>query len=56
LAGEIQENLKITPELVKLSGGIFEVYVDNELIFSKKALGRFPEPGEVMGKLKQKIR
>ena len=28
-------------------GGIFDVYLNRELLFSKKKLGRFPEPGEV---------
>ena len=36
-------------ELVKSSGGVFEVTVDDRLVFSKKALGRFPEPGELKG-------
>jgi selenoprotein W-related protein len=30
-------------------GGVFEVTVDGNLVFSKKALGRFPEDGEVLG-------
>ena len=34
-------------ELVKSSGGVFEVTVDDRLVFSKKALGRFPGPGEL---------
>jgi selenoprotein W-related protein len=34
--------------LVPSSGGVFEVVVNGELIFSKKALGRHAEPGEVM--------
>jgi selenoprotein W-related protein len=34
--------------LVKGSGGQFEVSVDGKLVFSKKQLGRFPDPGEVM--------
>lgn len=29
------------------SGGVFEVSVGDRTVFSKKALGRFPEPGEV---------
>jgi selenoprotein W-related protein len=33
--------------LVRSSGGVFEVRRDGELIFSKKRLGRFPEPGEI---------
>jgi selenoprotein W-related protein len=34
-------------ELVSSSGGVFEVVVDNELVFSKKNLRRFPEEGEI---------
>jgi len=33
--------------LIKGSGGVFEVKVDGGLVFSKAALGRFPNPGEV---------
>lgn len=34
-------------ELIPSSGGVFEVTVDGSLVFSKKQLGRFPEPKEV---------
>ena len=34
-------------ELISSGGGVFEVTLDNILIFSKKALERFPEQGEV---------
>ena len=30
------------------SGGVFEVTVDGHLIFSKRALRRHPEPGEIV--------
>jgi selenoprotein W-related protein len=36
-------------KLIESSGGVFEVVVDGELVFSKKALGRHPEAGEVLG-------
>jgi selenoprotein W-related protein len=35
-------------ELVESSGWVFEVTVDGRLVFSKKALGRHAEPGEVL--------
>jgi selenoprotein W-related protein len=35
-------------ELVESSGGVFEVTVDGRPVFSKKALGRHAEPGEVL--------
>ena len=34
-------------KLIPSSGGRFEVVVDGELVFSKKALKRHAEPGEV---------
>jgi len=34
-------------EIVRGSGGVFEITVDGTLAFSKKALGRFPEDAEV---------
>ena len=34
-------------ELVKAGGGVFEISLDGDLVFSKKALGRFPEDSEI---------
>jgi selenoprotein W-related protein len=34
--------------LVESSGGVFEVTVDDRLVFSKRSLGRHAEPGEVV--------
>ena len=33
--------------LLKGRGGVFDVVLDGHLLFSKKQVGRFPEPGEV---------
>jgi selenoprotein W-related protein len=38
-------------QLIPSSGGVFEVRKGSDLIFSKRQLGRFPEPGEVQNKL-----
>jgi len=38
----------IDARLIKGSGGQFEVMLDGKLIFSKKALGRFPEHSEIL--------
>jgi selenoprotein W-related protein len=35
-------------KLIPSSGGVFEVAVDGKLVFSKKALGRHAQPGEVL--------
>jgi selenoprotein W-related protein len=37
--------------LIKSSGGVFEVRNGDQLLFSKRQLGRFPEPGEIEQKL-----
>ncbi len=34
--------------LVPSSGGIFDVHVDEELLYSKSETGRFPEEGEMI--------
>jgi selenoprotein W-related protein len=49
LAAELKEAWPDTDvRLIPSSGGVFEVKVDNELVFSKKALRRHAEPGEVV--------
>jgi len=42
--------------LLPSSGGVFEVTVDGTLVFSKKALGRHGEPGEVARLIKEALR
>ena len=39
-------------ELIGSGGGVFEVTVDGKLVFSKRALGRFPEESEILSMLK----
>ena len=33
--------------MIPATGGVFDVWVNGELIFSKKEVGRHAEPGEV---------
>jgi selenoprotein W-related protein len=35
-------------ELVTGTGGIFDVHVDGELVFTKSMLGRYPDPDDVL--------
>ncbi len=44
-----------TIELIPSSKGRFEVIVDGELVFSKAALGRHAQPGEVAGIVRERI-
>jgi len=48
LAAELKTEFGVSAELVASGGGVFEVTVDGQRVFSKKALGRFPDDGEVV--------
>ena len=43
----IEKQFGIKAELIKGTGGVFEVTLNNSLIFSKKELGRFPDDNEI---------
>ncbi len=40
-------------KLVTGSKGVFDIHVDDQLIFSKHETGRFPNEGEALEKLEQ---
>ncbi len=47
-------NVIETLTLIPSSGRIFEVIIGDELVFSKKALGRHPAPGEIAAIVEEK--
>ena len=56
IASSLEAELKksfptIEISLISSGGGVFEVVLDEKLIFSKKALNRFPEKGEILNKI-----
>ena len=53
LAEELSDAFSVKAELIPGHGGIFDVIVDDSLVFSNSQTGRFPKPGEVVTKLKQ---
>ena len=55
MAEQIEEKLGLPSQLVKGHGGVFEVSFDGQPLFSKKGLGRFPEPGEVEAAIEQRL-
>lgn len=55
MAAEIQRKFGIQAEMVRGRGGIFDVTLDNEIIYSKKQTGRFPMPGEVEERLSERV-
>jgi hypothetical protein len=42
-------------EVVTGVGGIFDVHVDGELVFTKSMLGRYPDPDDVMPLLAERL-
>lgn len=53
MAAELKEAFGVEAEIIRGSGGVFDVVVDGKKVFSKHdAGGRFPEPGEVVKMLK----
>jgi selT/selW/selH-like putative selenoprotein len=52
LAAEIKKQLGVDSQLVRGSGGIFDVTVDNKKIFSKDDQGRFPTEKEILDQLR----
>jgi len=51
LAALLTERIHVAPELIRGDGGVFDVVVDGELIFSKHDEGRFPEEDEILAAL-----
>jgi len=49
LAAKIKEATNVDAELIKGAGGIFDVKVDDQMVYSKKASGnQFPEEAAVV--------
>jgi hypothetical protein len=52
---ELLAGLGLEVEMIMGSGVIFEVRADGETVFSKAALYRFPEKGEVTALVRRKM-
>ena len=42
-------------EVVTGTGGIFDVHLDGELVFTKSMLGRYPQPDDVLPLLREHL-
>lgn len=42
--------------IIPSSGGVFEISLNEELLFSKKELDRFPEDDEAENKIREKMK
>ena len=54
LLGTHKNTLEVL-SIIPSTGGVFEIKLDDELVFSKKELGRFPEENEVEDIIKEKL-
>ena len=54
LEAELKSRFRgVETKLISSGGGVYEIILEGELIFSKKTLGRFPDDGEVAALIKQ---
>lgn len=47
MAADLKQKFGVESVLKPGHGGVFDVFVDGKLIYSKKETKRFPNPGEV---------
>ena len=52
MAATLKKEFGLDAEIVRKSGGIFDVSVDNEKIYSKYDTGTFPSEKEIVDKLR----
>ena len=55
LEEELKRELAVDTVLIPSSGGVYEVEVDGERIFSKSELKRFPREGEIINLIREKL-
>jgi len=46
----------INPKLIRSSGGVFEVVLEGELLWSKKGTGSFPPEESLLAAIKKKVK
>jgi selT/selW/selH-like putative selenoprotein len=52
LAGRLRRVPDVEVKMIQGAGGIFDVVVDGKRVFSKSETGRFPDPDDILRKLK----
>jgi selenoprotein W-related protein len=49
------EDVVSVVEVVPGADGIFDVHVNDELVFTKSMLGRYPQPDEVVSLVRERL-
>jgi len=52
LAATLHGEFNVQPQLIEGSGGVFDVTVDGQLVFSKHDHGRFPQHDEIVDSIR----
>lgn len=55
MAAEIRKQFGFDSELIAGSGGVFDVTVEGDILFSKHEEGRFPTNDEILRLLKEQV-
>jgi selenoprotein W-related protein len=55
LAGKLKSNFDIEVQLIEGAGGIFDVKLGGNLVYSKHETGSFPDEDELIASLREKI-
>jgi len=56
LADALKKVFGVQAQLIEGSGGVFDVHVDGNQIWSKHDVGRFPEDSEIVDKMKTTVK
>ena len=55
MAAKVKASLGVEPELIRATGGKFEVVVDGKLVYSKLQTNEFPEEDLLVAELKEMV-
>jgi len=56
LAARLRSELDARVEMIRSSGGVFEVVADGELVYSKRTTGTFPDEARLVAELASRDR
>ena len=55
LAEKIKNQLSLETNIIRGSGGVFEITLNGQLLYSKKATGEFPSDAQAIELIKAKL-
>ena len=55
LAAKLKKNFDIDASLIEGAGGVFDVKLNDELVYCKHETGKFPDEEELIAALQQRV-